>query len=80
MKSDRGFKLLYNVYNICMLLFICFMTVANDPFLFVLQVLSALDILQPPHVDFFQEMYPFRRRERFGSYRMSPRLALAAAT
>ncbi|KAH0561568.1 hypothetical protein KQX54_017724 [Cotesia glomerata] len=22
-------------------------------------VLSALDILQPPHVDFFQEMYPF---------------------
>lgn len=24
-----------------------------------LQVLSALDILQPPHLDFFQEMYPF---------------------
>ena len=24
---------------------------------FVLQVLSALDILQPPHIDFFQEMY-----------------------
>lgn len=23
------------------------------------QVLSALDILQPPHLDFFQEMYPF---------------------
>ncbi|KAE8749804.1 hypothetical protein FOCC_FOCC003542 [Frankliniella occidentalis] len=23
-------------------------------------VLSALDILQPPHLDFFQEMYPFR--------------------
>ena len=23
------------------------------------QVLSALDILQPPHIDFFQEMYPF---------------------
>ncbi|EFN88459.1 Serine/threonine kinase NLK, partial [Harpegnathos saltator] len=22
-------------------------------------VLSALDILQPPHLDFFQEMYPF---------------------
>jgi hypothetical protein len=22
------------------------------------QVLSALDILQPPHLDFFQEMYP----------------------
>ncbi|XP_025834523.1 serine/threonine kinase NLK-like [Agrilus planipennis] len=22
-------------------------------------VLSALDILQPPHIDFFQEMYPF---------------------
>lgn len=27
--------------------------------LFLLQVLSALDILQPPHLDFFQEMYPF---------------------
>lgn len=26
---------------------------------FMLQVLSALDILQPPHLDFFQEMYPF---------------------
>jgi len=25
----------------------------------LLQVLSALDILQPPHLDFFQEMYPF---------------------
>jgi hypothetical protein len=25
---------------------------------FFLQVLSALDILQPPHLDFFQEMYP----------------------
>lgn len=24
-----------------------------------LQVLSALDILQPPSLDFFQEMYPF---------------------
>lgn len=24
------------------------------------QVLSALDILQPPHLDFFQEMYPFQ--------------------
>lgn len=24
-----------------------------------LQVLSALDILQPPTLDFFQEMYPF---------------------
>lgn len=28
------------------------------PFLFF-QVLSALDILQPPSLDFFQEMYPF---------------------
>jgi len=28
-------------------------------YLFILQVLSALDILQPPHLDFFQEMYPF---------------------
>lgn len=28
-------------------------------FLSLLQVLSALDILQPPHLDFFQEMYPF---------------------
>lgn len=28
-------------------------------FRFSLQVLSALDILQPPHLDFFQEMYPF---------------------
>ena len=27
--------------------------------LIFLQVLSALDILQPPHLDFFQEMYPF---------------------
>lgn len=26
---------------------------------FFFQVLSALDILQPPHLDFFQEMYPF---------------------
>lgn len=26
---------------------------------FSFQVLSALDILQPPHLDFFQEMYPF---------------------
>jgi hypothetical protein len=25
--------------------------------LLFLQVLSALDILQPPHIDFFQEMY-----------------------
>lgn len=24
------------------------------------QVLAALDILQPPHLDFFQEMYPFK--------------------
>ena len=23
------------------------------------QVLSAVDILQPPHIDFFQEVYPF---------------------
>lgn len=30
-----------------------------SPFFF--QVLSALDILQPPHLDFFQEMYPFLR-------------------
>lgn len=22
------------------------------------QVLSALDILQPPHIDYFEEMYP----------------------
>lgn len=28
-------------------------------FFLLLQVLSALDILQPPHLDFFQEMYPF---------------------
>ena len=28
---------------------------------FSLQVLSALDILQPPHLDFFQEMYPLLR-------------------
>ncbi|KAJ9586470.1 hypothetical protein L9F63_019870, partial [Diploptera punctata] len=26
-------------------------------------VLSALDILQPPHLDFFQEMYPFFHNE-----------------
>lgn len=31
--------------------------------LFLLQVLSALDILQPPHLDFFQEMYPFQIKE-----------------
>lgn len=29
------------------------------PVSFSSQVLSALDILQPPHLDFFQEMYPF---------------------
>lgn len=28
-------------------------------FFILFQVLSALDILQPPHLDFFQEMYPF---------------------
>jgi len=32
---------------------------ALNLFLSLLQVLSALDILQPPHLDFFQEMYPF---------------------
>lgn len=26
---------------------------------FCSQVLSSLDILQPPHIDFFQEVYPF---------------------
>lgn len=38
-------------------------SVAGSLFKFVVivvfQVLSALDILQPPHLDFFQEMYPF---------------------
>lgn len=34
--------------------------VSYHSLVFVLfQVLSALDILQPPHIDFFQEMYPF---------------------
>lgn len=28
-------------------------------FVSLFQVLSALDILQPPHLDFFNEMYPF---------------------
>ena len=32
-----------------------------NPCLFVLQVLSCHDILQPPHIDFFQEVYPFTR-------------------
>ena len=32
-----------------------------NPCLSVLQVLSCHDILQPPHIDFFQEVYPFTR-------------------
>lgn len=35
--------------------FVRHLTIENGYF----QVLSALDILQPPHLDFFQEMYPF---------------------
>lgn len=31
---------------------------------FSFQVLSALDILQPPHLDFFQEMYPFTNEKK----------------
>lgn len=27
-------------------------------FVFIPQVLSAIDILQPPHIDYFEEMYP----------------------
>jgi hypothetical protein len=42
----------------------------------LLQVLSALDILQPPHLDFFQEMYPFSNARPFDderrAYRYSP--------
>ena len=30
----------------------------------MLQVLSALDVLQPQHIDFFQEMYPLLERVR----------------
>lgn len=33
-------------------------SVMFDLFVCLFQVLSALDILQPPHIDFFQEMYP----------------------
>lgn len=33
-----------------------------------LQVLSALDILQPPHLDFFQEMYPFCKKTQKKSH------------
>lgn len=29
-------------------------------------VLAALDILQPPHLDFFQEMYPFHVNQKRG--------------
>lgn len=35
---------------------------------FCLQVLSALDILQPPHLDFFQEMYPFPNTRTRGKW------------
>lgn len=40
------------VYNLTALSF-------SPLFLICLQVLKALDILQPPHIDFFEEMYPF---------------------
>lgn len=33
---------------------------STNTYLLSFQVLSALDILQPPHLDFFQEMYPFQ--------------------
>lgn len=45
-KSIRAAFVHYCIRNDDQLLF-------NSP-----QVLSALDILQPPHIDYFEEMYP----------------------
>lgn len=46
----------------------------------VFQVLSALDILQPPHLDFFQEMYPFLSCRQHGRnwfvFRRSPKTVI----
>lgn len=35
------------------------------------QVLSALDILQPPHIDYFEEMYPKQKANLPGAVKLS---------
>lgn len=49
----------------------------NVFFLFVsLQVLSALDILQPPQIDCFEEMYPFFMCEKTADQRSESAFSL----
>lgn len=59
LSRDLNFDRQFNDFVIFSDVFI-YSCLLNAVFCFIfLQVLSALDILQPPHLDFFQEMYPF---------------------
>lgn len=66
--NDQSINVIFNTNNIIYYLFAHHKSLQKKKnakqnnkciFSFLLQVLSALDILQPPHLDFFQEMYPF---------------------
>lgn len=60
LSRDLNFDRQFNDCNIFRCIYLLNAIVFNAVFCFIfLQVLSALDILQPPHLDFFQEMYPF---------------------